>query len=29
MEQLEKGVYILKVVSEKTGKTTHHKIIKN
>ena len=29
LEQLEKGVYILKIVSEKTGKTTHHKIIKN
>jgi hypothetical protein len=29
LEQLERGVYILKVVSEKTGKTTHHKIIKN
>ena len=29
MNELDNGVYILKVVSEKTGKTTHHKIIKN
>jgi len=29
MNTLSKGVYILKVVSEITGKTTHHKIIKN
>jgi len=29
MSSLSKGVYILKVVSEKSGKTTHHKIIKN
>jgi hypothetical protein len=29
MNLLSKGVYILKVVSEKSGKTTHHKIIKN
>jgi hypothetical protein len=29
MNVLSKGVYILKVVSEKSGKTTHHKIIKN
>ncbi len=29
MSELDNGVYILKVVSEKSGKTTHHKIIKN
>ncbi|MES2762470.1 MAG: T9SS type A sorting domain-containing protein [Bacteroidota bacterium] len=29
MNELSKGVYILKVVSGKSGKTTHHKIIKN
>ena len=29
MNELDNGVYILKVVSEKSGKTTHHKIIKN
>lgn len=29
MSQLDNGVYILKVVSEKSGKTTYHKIIKN
>ena len=29
MSELDKGVYILKVISESTGKTTHHKIIKN
>ena len=29
MTDLDNGVYILKVVSEKSGKTTHHKIIKN
>jgi hypothetical protein len=29
MGDLNKGVYILKVVSEKSGKTTHHKVIKN
>ena len=29
MNMLSNGVYILKVVSEKSGKTTHHKIIKN
>jgi hypothetical protein len=29
MSDLDDGVYILKVVSERSGKTTHHKIIKN
>lgn len=29
MSELDNGVYILKVVSEKSGKTTHYKIIKN
>jgi hypothetical protein len=29
MNELDNGVYILKVVSEISGKTTHHKIIKN
>jgi hypothetical protein len=29
MSQLDNGVYILKVVSVKSGKTTYHKIIKN
>ncbi|MES2513962.1 MAG: T9SS type A sorting domain-containing protein [Bacteroidota bacterium] len=29
MSELDNGVYILKVVSERSGKTTHHKIIKN
>jgi Secretion system C-terminal sorting domain len=29
MIEFDKGVYILKVVSEASGKTTHHKIIKN
>ena len=29
MAELDKGVYILNVISGKSGKTTHHKIIKN
>ncbi len=29
LNDLERGVYILKVVSEKSGTTSHHKVIKN
>jgi hypothetical protein len=29
MSKLEDGVYILKVTSQKTGKTTYHKVVKN
>lgn len=29
MSTLENGVYILKVVAEKSGKTTYNKVVKN